>query len=854
VTQLLAAVQPGQTACLRGYPENSPQPAAAGLYEEDVVTIVKPGITLRSQPGEVAQIKARLTIAAPDVTLSNLVLDGRNPSNFAGLRLTAVADNAKLLHNDITTRSTANCLWADGATPPASAPVENLELRHNRIHDCLIGAILEEGRYASVTDNLIVDNQSSGVRLGTNTDYSIVQRNVIERNANSVQYGTGSDANYVAFNVLSNPENLNVTSQGAPGNYNVLGYNCLWKAGGDDALDPAATSPNLDFDEVVVVENVTADPGYAGPQSEGDLGIAGGNRCHPKTGSMSAAVTDGERPSREAAVNLRPNIMFIVTDDQRKDTMDLTNAAGTEPVMKNTIDWFQHGRPQEGVAGGVRYPRAIITTPVCCPARASIFSGRYVHNNGVEKNTDASKLASKLTLQAYLKRAPLDYYTGIFGKYLNGWETGLRHEDDTSPTPNGAPPNFDEYATHGESYPPDTPVNYGTEFAPVQHGVTGKWSPDFDFDNAIDFVDRRDAAADSEPWFLYVSPSAPHEQAGANSGATGTGNSELSQRWGSEAWKKMTQGIQLTAAELADVQDYVPPGVAEGDVSDKPRWVRDWGHLPNGAFNDNRQLFEEGVYRGLIKQAMRTLKGVDKRVEDLFDKLEETGEADDTLAFFISDNGYSWREHGEHGGDCISHEGKMQKAIHCGLSGKLQPYRDVIEVPFYARWPDNPAIRPDADSSQRESTELVANVDLATTVMDALDEQPRPEAGEPAMDGWSLFDPGRRQQILIEAFNEGGRIPQWDSILGYPSSGNPYHYTHYVDDPQTETPEGAPLVDPFDEYYDLATDPDELQNAFPGGVMPPGFTWLTGMLDSFKACKGTPQRPNTVGGPAPPCP
>jgi hypothetical protein len=138
--------------------------------------------------------------------------------------------------------------------------------------------------------------------------------------------------------------------------------------------------------------------------------------------------------------------------------------------------------------------------------------------------------------------------------------------------------------------------------------------------------------------------------------------------------------------------------------------------------------------------------------------------------------------------------------------------------------------------------------------MDALDEQPRSEAGEPVMDGWSLFDPGRRQHLFVEAFNEGGQIPQFDSLLGYPSSGDPFHYTHYVDDPKTVTPEGDPLVDPFDEYYNLASDPHELENQFTGGVMPPAYSWLTDTLATYRACKGTPQRPDTTGPPAPPCP
>ena len=85
-------LDPGQTGCLRGYPDDT-QPSSAGLYEE-TVAISDAGATLRSYPHEVAQVKGSVTVAAADVTLSQLVLDGRNKFGHSSPRIASGADGA----------------------------------------------------------------------------------------------------------------------------------------------------------------------------------------------------------------------------------------------------------------------------------------------------------------------------------------------------------------------------------------------------------------------------------------------------------------------------------------------------------------------------------------------------------------------------------------------------------------------------------------------------------------------------------------------------------------------------------------------------------------------------------------
>ena len=107
-----------------------------------------------------------------------------------------------------------------------------------------------------------------------------------------------------------------------------------------------------------------------------------------------------------------PNILFIVTDDQELQ--------GTMAVMPSTAKWFKNGDSGSGITGGTEFANGSVTTPLCCPSRASIFSGRYAHNHGVHKITEPQNLDQSTTLQRYLQQA--GYRTGIFGKFLNDWD------------------------------------------------------------------------------------------------------------------------------------------------------------------------------------------------------------------------------------------------------------------------------------------------------------------------------------------------------------------------------------------------------------------------------------------------
>lgn len=269
-----------------------------------------------------------------------------------------------------------------------------------------------------------------------------------------------------------------------------------------------------------------------------------------------------------------PNILIFMTDDQR--------AYDTFQVMPATRKYF---------SSGLKFPNAVATTPLCCPSRASIFTGRYAHNHDVRSNDRRASRAldQTTTSQYYLQQA--GYRTGIFGKYLNGWDV-------VNP-----PPYFDEYAITKRGY-------YGARFGIGLDGVhevreLPGYSTNFIARKSLQFLQRSEVE-DDRPWLLYVTPYAPHHP------STPPG------RYVGER-----------------VPFFTPdPAMLEDDLSDKPphytQYVRPYDEL--------------GIAKRRAKQ-LRSLMAVDDLVADVTAALEAQGETN-TLVFFMSDNGYLWGEHG----------------------------------------------------------------------------------------------------------------------------------------------------------------------------------------------------------------
>jgi len=282
--------------------------------------------------------------------------------------------------------------------------------------------------------------------------------------------------------------------------------------------------------------------------------------------SWPAPGAPGPRVAAQVAV-ARPNVLLIVTDDQR---------VGTMQRMPATKRWFRRG--------GTRFTNAFATTPLCCPSRASIMTGRYSHNHGVRTNDDAPILDHRTTLQAYLGSA--GYRTVVLGKLFNRWVLD--------------PPYFDAWRTFDgvAAY-----RNARFNIDGVRTVVPG-YSTDYFAEEAARAI-RSFEVEEDRPWFLYVAPYAPH-----------------------------SPYRPANRHRKADVGRWKgTPATLESDRTDKPPWVQAKGARKRKASRIRRDQ-------------LRTLLAVDDMVDRVFRAMRNTGELRDTLAIYLSDHGLLWGEHG----------------------------------------------------------------------------------------------------------------------------------------------------------------------------------------------------------------
>jgi arylsulfatase A-like enzyme len=399
-----------------------------------------------------------------------------------------------------------------------------------------------------------------------------------------------------------------------------------------------------------------------------------------------------------AGAAARPNVLLIMTDDQRAD--------GTMAVMPQTLQRFQDG--------GTSFNRFFATTPLCCPSRASIFSGRYTHNHGVSTNALASVLDQRFTAQAYLKS--VGYKTGIFGKYFNAWN--LFQE----------PESFDDFAITAQGYSPIRVNENGTVKTVSQYATS------YIRDNAVRFIQESESQ-DATPWFLALTTTAPHAPFTPD-----------------------------TAYQGATVPPFVPtPANSETDKRDKPPHVQA-SHVDLSLVESERA------------QQLRTLMSVDDMVQTVFQTLDTNGETNDTLAIFMSDNGFLWGEH--------------------GLRAKGVAYDASVRVPMYIRWPGH-VVAGATDSR------LAANLDVAPTIVNAVGGIAPPVP----MDGRDLLDP---MQLRTRLLNEHEGVPtDYDPGWAALRTATSLYIEHY------DAIDHQRIV--HREYYDLLADPYELENLLADG-------------------------------------
>ena len=340
-----------------------------------------------------------------------------------------------------------------------------------------------------------------------------------------------------------------------------------------------------------------------------------------------------DRREQPAEQRERPNIVLVVADDLRAD--DLASMPAVQALL---------------VEHGVTCDQCVTLTPGCAPARASILRGQYPHNHGVLRGSGrvrrihalpAAMGNETLTVATWLRDA--GYRTALIGKYLNEYPLGAE--------PTHIPPGWSEWAGatregyHGfELNTNGTLVRYRKRFRVYQTDVLAEL--------AADFIQR--AAADGDPFFLYLAPRAPHSPA-----------------------KPAARHEGDCAADAAPR----PPSFAAGEVHDKPGWLR---QAP--ALSEEQIASVDATYR--LRQ--ETMKSLDELMGDLVAQLEASGVLKSTYIIFTSDHGYHLGEHRI-------------------VDGKGTPYEEAIRIPLVLRGPG---------LARGRSSALASSIDLAPTIAD----------------------------------------------------------------------------------------------------------------------------------------
>ncbi|MBK5219402.1 MAG: sulfatase [Thermoleophilia bacterium] len=539
----------------------------------------------------------------------------------------------------------------------------------------------------------------------------------------------------------------------------------------------------------------------------------------------AAAPKDGTRQNQAGLLpaHERPNFVVIQTDDQTIDSLYATfTPPGGQPVavMPNTLSLIAEK--------GVSLTRYYVSYPLCCPSRVSLLTGRYAHNHNVRGNVQPNggylgfsfRGANSHNLATWLQTA--GYRTVHIGKFLNGYGD--------EPYDNGAtvPPGWSAWHTVLKA---DTDHyfygyqlnNNGTIEGP--YGDSGSWETrEYNEESRDDFgcplaplngrpclyeTDVFNRIASEEmlgtpegtPFYVQLDYTAPHGDFRRPAGPE-----PATRHYNSFA------GARLPHSRSQ--------GVNEGNVADKPRFIRDAPFL---------SPTELHTYRVYYEKQLESLRAIDEGVKQVVDTLGAMGRLRNTYIIFTSDNGFFFGEH------------RL-------VGGKFLAYEPSTHLPFLMR---GPGIKPGSSTG-----ELAANIDIAPTILELANA-----TADKSIDGRSLVpyvtdtSLRTRRPILFESFVEtndveaNGAEPSKTARASASSDGGatasitapPKDYEgirlgayKYIEWPSGEK-----------ELYDITKDQYELNNLARDANYAPIRNFLHNQLRELEDCSGSSCREAT---------
>ncbi len=482
----------------------------------------------------------------------------------------------------------------------------------------------------------------------------------------------------------------------------------------------------------------------------------------PVTAAGWNACSSGASPAKETK---RPNILFMMTDDH---TTQATSCYGSRLLRTPNIDRIARE--------GIRMDACYATNALSGPSRACILTGKFSHVNGFTDNASTFD-GSQPTFPKLLQAA--GYQTSIVGKWHLITE----------------PQGFDYWCIltgqheQGDYYDPDFNEN--------GKPVTEKgYVTDIITDKAIDFLEHRDK---SKPFCMMYHHKAPHrnwmpaprhlglfndtvfpEPSTLFDTYEGRGTAARTQDMSightlTTDWdlKLLTRAEMLadTANRLYSVYKRMPPAVQD-------KWDAVYAQRI-AEYRSGRLKGKELVswkYQQYMRDYLATVVAVDENIGRLLAYLEKTGELDNTIIVYTSDQGFFLGEH--------------------GWFDKRFMYEECQQMPLVIRYPA-------AIKAGSTSEAIAMNVDFAPTLLDfAGAEIPSDMQGrslKPVLTGAGETPAGWREAAYYHYYE----YPAEHSVKRhYGIRTSRFKLIHFYND-----------VDEW-ELYDLEHDPHELNNIF----------------------------------------
>lgn len=310
----------------------------------------------------------------------------------------------------------------------------------------------------------------------------------------------------------------------------------------------------------------------------------------------------------------KPNLLFIFPDQFRIQSMGFMNE---DPVLTPHIDKL--------ATEGMVFTNAVSNRPLCSPYRAMLMTGKYPFSNGVQTNCNTSSKKygnflkdDEICFSDVLKAN--GYYAGYIGKWhldppkgpdVENWQDAVWDAF----TPHEKRHGFDFWHAYGCHNRHNDPYYWETEASVEDTLFPGEWSPIHEAKVACEFIENNKEI----PWALFISMNPPHGP------------------------------YHEVPEKYRKIYDPVPVDSLLNRTN-----------LPTGNEGD--------IGRRNVRNYFACVTGVDEQIGKILDKLEETGQAENTIVIFTADHGEMMGSHG-----------LLQKVVY---------YEESLRVPFIARWPE----------------------------------------------------------------------------------------------------------------------------------------------------------------------